>query len=137
MFQRCFYLFCPSHTIRSSECQNEEVNGSCTGTQRISRYRLASICMNSRNGQTFSCCRRWNFREQRRCQHMGMDVVKVLTDSQKNHPLSIHQFHAAPVAVFHRKDRRLTNRPQNSDIANQIPNCNFESLSLTLIRCFH
>ena len=83
---RCLYLFCPSHTIRWSECQNEEVNGSCTGTQRISRYRLASICMNSRNGQTFSCCRRWNFHEQRRCQHMGMDVVKVLTDSQKKSP---------------------------------------------------
>ena len=82
VFQRCFYLFRPSHTIHWSECQNEEVNGSCTGPQRISRYRLASICMNSGNGQTFSCCRRWNFRERRRCQHMGMDVVKVLTDSQ-------------------------------------------------------
>ena len=42
--------------------------------------------------------------------------------TKTNHPLGIHQFHAAPVAVFLRKDQRLTNRPQNSDIANQIRN---------------
>ena len=52
---------------------------------------------------------------------MGMDVVKVLTAQRfpALDPCPPHPSVSAPVAVFHRKDRRLTNRPQN-DSANQI-----------------